>query len=69
MIPLLVAFGLGLLAGANGVGLLALVIHRRTFERLRSEQRSRLMEVRRRSYAAKYEDRRLLERKARKEGA
>lgn len=69
MMTLLLAFGLGLLAGANGVGMLALVMHRRLMETLRQERAEQLRAVRRKAYSQGYEARAALEFTARREGA
>lgn len=54
-------FILGLLAGANGVGFLALVMHRRLVESLRQDHTHHLQAVRRRGYAQGYEHRAAME--------
>lgn len=69
MSTLVIAFLLGALAGANGIGLLAVVLHRRLAETLRQEQAARLSAARRKAYSQGYEARAALEFAARKEGA
>ena len=68
MMPLLLAFSLGLLAGANGVGLLAVGMHRRLVETLRQERAEQLRAARRKAYSQGYEARAALEFAARQEG-
>jgi len=65
---LVIAFLIGALAGANGVGLLALVLHQRLAETLRLEQAARLAASRRKAYSQGYETRAALEFAAREDG-
>ncbi len=61
MMTMLLFFVLGLLAGGNGVGFLALVMHRRLLETLRQDHAHQLQTMRRKAYAQGYEHRAALE--------
>lgn len=62
-------FLLGFMAGGFGMGLLALVMHRRLTEELAREQARRLCAARHKAYSQGYEHRAALEFAAREEGA
>lgn len=62
-------FLLGFMAGGFGMGLLALVMHRRFAEELVREQARRLAAARHKAYSQGYEHRAALEFAAREEGA
>ncbi len=62
-------FLLGFMAGGFGMGLLALVMHRRLTEELTREQARRLTAARQKAYGQGYEHRAALEFAAREEGA
>ena len=66
---LLLTFGLGLLAGVNAAGLLAVVLHRRLARAVEREHAARLAAARRKAYTQGYESRAALEFTARQEGA